>query len=239
MIQLFCGDCLDIMPKLAPVALVLCDLPYGVTRNKWDSVIPLAALWVEYKRVAPLVVLTSAQPFTAGLMGAATMTFRYEWIWEKNIASDFLNAKKKPLKIHENILVFGEGKTYNPQMTAGRPYRQKRAGKDDTGSNYGDIAQRTDTVNAGVRYPKTVLRVAREVGLHPTQKPVALMEYLIKTYTNPGDTVLDNCMGSGTTGVACVNTGRSFIGIEKDPAYFASAQNRISEQQKGTTNETE
>ena len=237
MIQLLQGDCLEIMPTLAPasVDLVLCDLPYGTTQNKWDSVLPFAVLWREYSRVSRigLVVLTAQQPFTAALVNSSR-TFRYEWVWEKNVATGFLNAKKMPLKIHENVLVFyDELPTYNPQFEPGKPYKQRRAGRRvDTGENYKKIRARTDTVNGGQRYPQTIIKCARETGQHPTQKPVALMEYLIRTYTNPGDVVLDNCMGSGTTGVACVNTGRSFIGIEKDPAYFAIASGRIKEAQE-------
>lgn len=234
-IQLLQGDCLEIMPTLpvASVDLVLCDLPYGTTQNKWDSVLPLPALWRAYARVtkkAAALLFTAQTPFDKALGASNLSLLRYEWVWQKNVATGFMNAKKMPLKCHENVLVFYvELPTYNPQFTPGKPYMQKRAGRVDTGENYGTVGikERTDTVNDGKRYPQTVIAFNREIGLHPTQKPVALMEYLIKTYTNPGDTVLDNCMGSGTTGVACVNTDRNFIGIEKDPTYFEICKQRI------------
>jgi site-specific DNA-methyltransferase (adenine-specific) len=232
------GDCLEIMPTLAAgsVALVLCDLPYGTTQNKWDSVIPLERLWAEYRRLATkngAIVLTAAQPFTAMLVSRYVTEFKQELIWFKNVASNFLNANRQHLARHEEVLLFSFGSPiYNPQESPGTPYLVKRYGNDDTGDNYGSIARRTNTVNSGTRKPISVLQFDREVGLHPTQKPVALMEYLIRTYTNPGDTVLDNCMGSGTTGVACVNTGREFIGIEKDEKYFEIAKQRIEDQQR-------
>lgn len=248
MIQLFQGDCLDIMPTLAPgcVDMVLCDLPYGTTQNKWDSVLDLARLWAAYARLgkpSAAKVFTAAQPFTSALVMSNAREFKYDWVWHKPKGTGHLNAKKQPLRDKEDIAVFyAEQPTYNPQMTPGTPYKNK-AGKDHTSKSsmtesYGSYTNfRND--NAGLRYPKQVIAfgVVERGTLHPTQKPVALMEYLIKTYTNPGDTVLDNCMGSGTTGVACVNTGRNFIGIEKDPAYFAIAQNRISALEKGTEHE--
>jgi DNA modification methylase len=240
-VSLYQGDCLEIMPTLraSSVDMVLCDLPYGTTRNKWDSVLPLPALWGAYARLAKkaaALLFTAQTPFDKVLGASNLSALRYEWVWQKNVATGFLNAKKMPLKCHENVLVFyAELPTYNPQFTPGKSYVQKRSGRDDTGENYGTIKERTDTVSDGKRYPKTVIAFNREIGLYPTQKPVALMEYLIRTYTNPGDTVLDNCMGSGTTGVACVNTGRSFIGIEKDPGYFTAASARIAAAQKEVT----
>lgn len=238
---LYQGDCLEIMPTLASgsVDLVLCDLPYGTTRNKWDSVLPLSVLWDEYQRIVKkdrAIVLNAAQPFTSQLVMSADAIFRQELIWHKNIASNFLNANRYHLNVHESILIFAFGHCpYYPQEKPGKPYVAKRQGT-DVGTNYDQKnTTRTDTVNTGTRKPRTVLAFDRETGLHPTQKPVALMEYLIRTYTNPGDVVLDNCMGSGTTGVASVNTGRRFIGIEKDPNYFAIAQRRISEAQQTFT----
>lgn len=230
---LMLGDCLDRMAEIPAglVDMVMCDLPYGVTRCAWDSVIPLAPLWEHYRRIVKpngAIVLTSCQPFTSALVMSNPKMFRYTWVWEKNIASNFMDAGRKPLKIHEDICVFGlKAPAYLPQMEAGRPYTQKRTGRDDTGDCYGAIRQRTDTVNAGARHPRSILRFPREVGRHPTQKPVPLLEYLIRTYSQEGETVLDNAMGSGSTGVACANTGRRFIGIEKDEAYFALAQARI------------
>jgi DNA modification methylase len=227
------GECLDRMKEIpsGSVDMVLCDLPYGTTQNKWDSVIPLEPLWKEYLRVcrkSAAMVFTAQTPFDKTLGASAIDILRYEWIWRKNVASGHLNAKIAPMKEHENILVFyTTPPTYNPQMTVGKAYRMKRRPINDNGSNYGNIT-RTDTVNEGTRYPKTVLEFDRETGLHPTQKPVALMEYLVRTYTDEGDVVLDNTMGSGTTGVACMNSGRRFIGIERDPAYFDAAQRRIA-----------
>jgi hypothetical protein len=229
MIQLLQGDCLEIMPTLpaGSVDLVLCDLPYGITQNKWDVVIPFAPLWAEYGRLCPgPVVLNAGQPFTSALVMSNRAAFRYAWVWNKSHASGVLNAKSKPLLRHEDILVFcGAGlPRYTPQMTPCEPrriWKGKKTGREGVNStNYG---------STGI-FPTTDLYFAsgaRCKSIHQTQKPVALMEYLIRTYTNPGDTVLDNCMGSGTTGVACVNTGRNFIGIEKDTNYFAIAQERI------------
>jgi len=235
MIQLFQGDCLDIMPTIptGTVDMVLCDLPYGTTQNKWDCPLALSVLWANYARItkpSAALVFTAQTPFDKTLGVSNIAQLRYEWVWEKNVATGFMNAKKMPLKAHENVLVFyRELPQYNPQFEPGKPYTAKRKGNVDTGENYGKvgITQRTDTVNNGLRYPQTVIKCARETGEHPTQKPVALMEYLIKTYTNEGDTVLDNCMGSGTTGVACVNTGRKFIGIEKDATYYETAKKRL------------
>lgn len=228
------GDCLELMKDIPDnsVDLILCDLPYGTTRNKWDSIIPLDRLWHEYKRLCRgAIVLTAQTPFDKVLGSSNITMLKYEWIWRKEAGTGFLNAKKAPLKDHENILVFYRNKpTYNPQKRQGfKPYICKKGG--DT-SNYNPSGIVT-TVSGGDRYPVTVLDFPRDKDkVHPTQKPVALMEYLIRTYTNEGDTVLDNCMGSGTTGVACVNTGRSFIGIEKDRQYFKIARRRIREAQR-------
>lgn len=211
------------------VDMVLCDLPYGTTQNKWDAVIPFEPLWREYRRVCKgAIVLTAAQPFTSALVMSNTAMFKQSLVWKKNVASNFLNANRQHLSVHEDVLLFAEKQvTFNKQMRPGKPYVAKRYGNDDSGDNYGSVGRRTDTVNTGGRNPVTVLEVDRETGLHPTQKPVALMEYLIRTYTNEGDTVLDNTMGSGTTGVACMNTGRDFIGIEREGRYFEIAQERI------------
>ncbi len=231
-IQLHQGDCLEVMRTLPDgcVDMVLCDLPYGTTQNKWDSIIPLAPLWAEYWRVCrsgAAIVLTAQTPFDK-LLGASQLQFlKYEWVWEKAKATGHLNAQKQPMRAHENILVFyREQCFYSPQKTAGKPYKPNGgASKRD---NYGDFgAVRTGSAD-GSRFPRSVVQFAHETKpLHPTQKPVALMEYLIRTYTNEGATVLDNTMGSGTTGVACMNTGRDFIGIERDADYFAIAQKRI------------
>ena len=232
MIDLRCGDCLEVMKDIPDesIDMILCDLPYGTTRNKWDSIIPLDKLWNEYERIIKdngAIVLFSQMPFTAELTHSNLKLFKYEWIWEKDNGTGFLNAKKMPLKIHENILVFYKKlPTYNPQMRTGfKPYKCKQ-GRHST--NYGLYEQGHITESNGERYPIDIIEFKKDSGLHPTQKPVALLEYLIKTYTNEGDVVLDNCMGSGSTGVACVNTNRDFIGIELDEKYFNIAKERIN-----------
>lgn len=232
------GDCLDVLPSLATgsVDLVLADLPYGTTRNKWDSVIPLDRLWPEYLRVckpSAAIVLTSSQPFTSALVMSQPALFRHEWIWIKNRGSNFANTVREPMKEHESVLVFGLGKwTYNKQM-------QSRTGGGASRVAY-DFNFRTETDNYGIfagkeaaelpdmRVPSSWQKFNCEVGLHPTQKPLALMEYMVKTYSNEGDVILDNAMGSGTTGVAAQRLGRGFIGIEKDPDHFAVASKRIN-----------
>lgn len=231
------GDCLDVMATLpaASVDLILCDLPYGTTQNKWDSVIPLDALWAQYWRIAKpnaAIVLTAQTMFTALLMTASPREHRYNLVWEKTKAGGFLNAKRMPLQAHEDICIFYRSMpTYNPQMEAGKPYIKKAVSNGD-GSNYGKFDRVGQiAINNGERYPRSVIKISNDNhgSVHPTQKPVALMEYLIRTYTNPGDVVLDNTMGSGTTGVAAIQSGRRFIGIERDPSYFAIASKRISE----------
>ncbi len=225
--QLLHGDCLELMKKIPDkfVDLILCDLPYGTTQNKWDSVIPFEPLWAEYKRISlGAIVLTSAQPFTSALVMSNRADFRYQWVWCKTRAVGHLNAKKMPMNAHEDICVFGRG-VYNPQGLV--PYGKVNK-RSKSGDNYGDAG--TSNFAEFTNYPNTLLTFPHDKErLHPTQKPVALMEYLIRTYTNGGDTVLDNCMGSGTTGVACVNTNRSFIGIERDEKYFEIAKARIEE----------
>lgn len=236
MINLLQGDCLELMKNVSDksIDMVLCDLPYGTTRCKWDSIIPFEPLWEQYNRIIKdngAIVLFSQMPFTAVLVMSNFKMFRYEWIVEKSIATGFLNAKRMPLKCHENICVFYKKlPTYNPQMTKGKPYNIKRRG---CGAHYGNI-ENTTTENDGTRYPRDVLKDLWKPYCggkmhHPTQKPVPLLEYLIKTYTNEGETVLDNCMGSGSIGVACVNMNRNFIGIELDENYFKVADKRIKD----------
>jgi DNA modification methylase len=237
---LYRGDCLDLMQQHLPdnsVDLVLADLPYGTTQNKWDSVIPLDKLWAAYGRIlCPLgsVVLTATQPFTSVLVTSNLKWFRYDWTWRKlGKATGHLNAARQPLRDKEDILVFSPAAPrYNPQMTVGTPF------KDKAGKNHADRSSMTDSYgsftnmrndNSGFRYPRSVLefqRVERRT-IHPTQKPVDLFEYLVRTYSDTGNVVLDNTMGSGTTGVACANTGRFFIGMEQDPTYFKAACARI------------
>lgn len=236
-INLYKGDCLDIMTQFerGSIDMVLTDLPYGTTSAKWDTPISLAELWNLLERVSKenaAMAFTAQTPFDKVLGVSNLKNLRYEWIWKKNIATGFMNAKKMPMKIHENVLVFYKRlPVYNPQFTEGIPYITKRNDRPaDTGEVYGEVGikTRTDTINEGKRYPVSFIECDREIGLHPTQKPVALMEYFIRTYTNKGDTVLDCCMGSGSTGVACVNTERNFVGIEMDEKYFATAHERIS-----------
>ncbi len=218
--------------------MILCDLPYGTTQCKWDTVIPFEPLWEQYNRVikdSGAIVLTASQPFTTLLASSNFNNFRYCLVWNKKRSANPLLAKKQPMKIHEDILVFYRKQpTYNPQMTKGK-YRNKKSyykGSETDAFQYEnkDVDRFNDSY-----YPKSIIEIsnASQKGKqHPTQKPVALFEYLIKTYTNEGETVLDNCMGSGTTGVACVNTNRNFIGIELDPTYFDIAQKRIAEAQR-------
>ena len=229
------GDCMELMRRIpdASVDMVLCDLPYGTTRNKWDSVIPLDALWGEYWRIAKpaaAVVLTAQTPFDKVLGVSCIAMLRYEWIWEKTAATGFLNAKKSPLKAHENLLVFyRQQPVYNPVLIPGQIIKRVNASSPSHGANYGKSTSVRAPYESTDRYPRSVQKIPKDNRLlnqHPTQKPVALMEYMIRTYTGEGATVLDNCMGSGTTGVACGQTGRNFIGIEQDAAYFEIARTR-------------
>ena len=231
--KLLLGDCLKILPtfKDNSVDLLLVDLPYGTTACKWDSIIPLDKLWEQYNRICKedaAMVFTAAQPFTTILAASNLSNFRYEWIWEKPQGTNPMNAKVMPLKSHENILVFYRKKpVYNPQMWYSTPYSGFSSDTSKIGEVYGEAQSKHRDNPDGSRYPKTVLKYKQEKGLHPTQKPVDLMEYLIKTYTNPGDVVLDNTMGSGSTGVAATRCGREFIGIEMDSKYYEIAKERI------------
>lgn len=239
--QLLKGDCLELMKDIpdGSVDMVLSDLPFGTTCNKWDSVIPLGKLWKQYHRICKpnaAILIFGQPPFSAHLMMSNMKELRYEWIYEKTNATVFLNAKKMPMKAHESVFVFYRKlPTYNPQFTKGNPYSRSQGSKNS--SNYHGFLQRKNQQYDGKRYPRSVLKISNssfgnDRGLHPTQKPVVLLEYLIRTYTNDGETVLDNCMGSGSTGVACVNTGRDFIGMELDPGYFETAKRRIEEESK-------
>ena len=221
------ADCRVAMAALDSnsVDMVLCDLPYGTTQNKWDTPIPLAPLWEQYRRVCKgAIVLTASQPFTSAVVASNYQAFRYAWVWEKGSATGHLNAHRMPMKLHEDILVFG-GTIYNPQDLM--PYN-KITRRGNSGTNFGDAGK--ENLQASTNFPRSILRFPREgKPVHPTQKPVALMEYLIRTYTDADMTVLDNCMGSGSTGVACMNSGRNFIGIELDEehGYFDIACARI------------
>ena len=228
------GDCLEVMKNIPDrsVDMILCDLPYGITQCKWDSAIQFEPLWAQYKRITKnnaAIVLFGSGLFTAKLIMSNDKMFRYDLVWEKNQGTDYLNSNIKPMKRHENICVFYKHKpTYNKQYEVGKPYKTMHRNKKKTSELWG-VYELVATYSDGRRNPTSILRFNTERGLHPTQKPIALLEWLIKTYTNAGETVLDNCMGSGSTGIACMNTGRNFIGIEIDEGYFAIAEKRIAE----------
>jgi DNA modification methylase len=234
------GDCLELMNDIpdGSIDMVLCDLPYGTTACKWDTVIPFEPLWAHYKRIIKkngAIVLFGSQPFTSALVMSNPKWFKHVWIWEKSRSGSAISAKYCPVKIHEDVLVFAKATmAYYPIMETGMPYSRKSKYKNENNHAFG-ISKNVETNNQGTRYPKTIRfekqNWSKQQQLHPTQKPVALLEYLIKTYTNEGETVLDNCMGSGSTGIACINTGRHFIGIENDLVYFEVAKCRIEKHQ--------
>jgi site-specific DNA-methyltransferase (adenine-specific) len=242
-IELWQGDCLDLMHQIpdGSIDMVLCDLPYGTTACKWDSVIPFEPLWEHYRRVVKpngAIVLFASQPFTSALVMSNPAWFRYDLVWDKvNLYTGTLNANRMPLRRHETILVFYRSlPTYNKQYRRGKPYRTTRTNGRGKHTVFGNDGVAFPTVNDGRHYPCSVIEIPGDVktekGYHPTQKPVDLLAYLIRTYTNEGETVLDNAMGSGSTGVACVQTERNFIGIQKDEPekgveYFEIARARI------------
>ncbi|MBR1579760.1 MAG: site-specific DNA-methyltransferase [Selenomonadaceae bacterium] len=250
--KIFNEDCLEGMKRIpdGAVDMVLCDLPFGSTDNPWDKRLPFESLWEHYNRVCKenaAIVLFSQMPFGAELIMSNKKMFRYEWVWHKALPVGFLNAKKMPLRLHENILVFYcKLPTYNPQWWYSKPYKRKRKpidcncygdvvwdGKEYTESADGrrcpvDVIKFNNDANRGFNFKTRTVKTR----LHPTEKPIDLLEYLIKTYTNEGETVLDNCIGSGSTAVACVNTNRHFIGFETEEKYFEIAQKRIAEAQK-------
>lgn len=244
------GDCLDILPTLPPssVDAVIADPPYGTTACKWDSVIPFDAMWRELKRIVKsrgAIVLFGSQPFTSALVMSNPKWFRYEWVWQKNKPTGSLNVIRQPMRSHENILVFSSNSSiYNPQKIRRTPEEYRACMRTNTtvygqqNGIYGEhprsaIRVRPPVEEQWFKHPHTVLVFSRDEkrdgSNHPTQKPLALMEYLVKTYTNEGDTVLDFTFGSGTTGEACINTGRDFIGIERDKGYYDIASKRLSD----------
>ncbi|WAX23321.1 DNA methyltransferase [Staphylococcus phage vB_SauM_VL10] len=273
--KIYNEDCLEGMKKIPDksIDMILCDLPYEVTSLKWDKIIPLDKLWKQYERIIKdggAIVLTATQPFTSKLVMSNPKLFKYEWIWEKQKANNFMNAKYQPLKYHENILVFGKGRVnYYPQkykvleieeitemnkkeltnLMKSRDYdrfgkvdKRKVISHSQSNKDYlGVKINRNRTKDTGYRNPKSVLKINKEVhGLvHPTQKPVALFEYLVKTYSNEGDIVLDNCMGSGTTAIACMNTNRNYIGFELDEEYYSLANERIEKHKETLDNEND
>jgi site-specific DNA-methyltransferase (adenine-specific) len=225
------GDCLEVMPDIPDksIDMILCDLPYGTTACKWDQIIPFEPLWKEYKRLIKdhgAIVLTASQPFTSALVMSNPGMFKYEWIWEKNNSTGFQHASHMPLKKHENILVFYKEQCIYNQQGMRRCNKINKRGS--MGSNWCE-GTKHEYIQEFTNYPTTILTIDKTLNpIHPTQKPVALFEYLIKTYTNEGDLVLDNCIGSGTTAIAARNTGRHFIGIEKEPKYVEIARKRIA-----------
>lgn len=239
------GDCLELMKDIpdGSVDMILCDLPYGTTACKWDTVIPFEPLWSQYKRVIKqngAIVLFGQEPFSSHLRMSNMSQFKYDWIWKKSMSANYINAKNCPLKKHELISVFSHGTIANKSNRRMQYYPQglkkvdklhRRPAIYKTEHAYNRPSHKTERVIEYAGYPDSILEYAmgNSKNRHPSQKPVALIEYLIRTYTNEGETVLDNCMGSGTTGVACVNANRRFIGIEQDDKYFEVARKRINE----------
>lgn len=241
--KIYHGDCLELMKSIpdGSIDMILCDLPYGTTACKWDSLIPFKPLWAQYERIIKengAIVLTASQPFTSALIMSNVNKFKYEWIWEKNRGSNFAILKYQPMKEHESVCVFSKkSHKYHPIMQ-----ERKGGGLDRTKYSYNEsntgrreamggfqMKHSLHNGNNELRYPSSIQKFNCEVGLHPTQKPVQLFEYLIKTYTDESETILDNCIGSGTTAIACLNTNRKFIGIEKDDKYFDIATKRVAE----------
>ena len=230
--KVICGDCLEAMKDIPDksIDMILCDLPYGTTACKWDTIIPFEPLWEQYKRIIKdngAIVLTASQPFTSALVMSNIKWFKYCWYWDKVRGSNFATVNIRPFNSCEEIAVFyNKQPTYKPQKEIGKPYKQKQGYVGEakqTGLNKKEVI----TINTGDRFPLSILRFSKQNGIHPTQKPVALFEYLIKTYTNEGDLVLDNCAGSGTTGVACKKLNRNYILIEKEPEYCKIAEERL------------
>lgn len=236
-IELWQGDCLELMNNIPDksVDCIITDLPYGTTQCKWDTIIPFEPLWRQYNRIIKdngAIVLFGTEPFSSHLRLSNLKNYKYDWIWDKVKGTGFLNAKRQPMRNHELISVFYKKQcTYNPQKTYGHKMKKSYRSKDLQTDVYGEM-KNDYTYESTERYPRSIQVFSTDTqnsSLHPTQKPVALIEYLIKTYTNDGELVFDSCMGSGTTGVACINTNRRFIGIELDNNYFEIAKNRISE----------
>jgi site-specific DNA-methyltransferase (adenine-specific) len=233
------GDCLELMKDIPneSIDMILCDLPYGTTACKWDTIIPFDKLWEQYERIIKIngaIVLTASQPFTSALVMSNPKLFRYEWIWIKNRGSNFALANKIPIKEHESVLIFYK------KLSIYNPIKQKRAESGEKrvktiinpstiSENYGGVVLQEGKIYDELRFPSSWQKFNCQVGLHPTQKPIALFEYLIKTYTNEGDLVLDNCAGSGTTAIACLNTNRNYILMEQDKQYFDLINKRINQ----------
>jgi site-specific DNA-methyltransferase (adenine-specific) len=233
---LMLGDCLERMAEIpdGSVDMILCDLPYGTTACRWDAIIPMEAMWEHYRRVIKgngAIVLTATQPFSSILVTSNLRWFKYGWVWNKELHTNFHQAKYQPLKVHEDVLVFGRGKVpYYPIRTLGKVNHTRTPGKESPREFLFGVMREPPQDLSGMKLPKSIQTFPKhpsQCGLHPSQKPLALFEYMIRTYTKSGETVLDNCFGSGTTGVACAKTGRKFIGIELDDRYFDAGSRRI------------
>ena len=233
--KILLGDCLELLPTIADksVDMILCDLPYGTTACEWDSIIDMGRLWQEYERVIKdngAIVLTASSFFTFVLYNSNPKLFKYKMVWDKNFKVGFMDANRRPMRQYEDILIFyKKPPIYNPQKYKGSKYKSKNS----TIPEYMSKIKRIDTINEGDRYPSDIISfdsvtLSSERGLHPTQKPVALFEYLIKTYTNEGEIVLDNCSGSGTTAIACINTNRKYICMERDETYYQKSVERVA-----------
>mgnify|MGYP002512062900 CR=1 FL=1 len=242
-IELICGDCLEIMPQICDesIDMILCDLPYQRTKNSWDTAIPFEPLWREYKRIIKpngCIALFADGMFMADLMESNRAMWKYNLVWDKVLPSGFLNANRQPLRRHEELCFFYKKQpVYNPQKTAGKKSHSKGKEKNCANNNYGEFSFVDNSEKHGeMKFPTSILRFSKphpSKSVHPTEKPVYLLEYIVRSYTNENDVVLDNCMGGGGVGVACVNAGRKFIGIELDKNYFDIAARRITEAQKG------
>lgn len=234
------GDCLLLMAELPDkcIDMILCDLPYGTTACEWDTIIPFADLWKQYERIIKdngAIVLTASQPFTSELVMSNRKLFRYEWIWEKDNSSNFQLVKYQPLKRHESALVFYKKMpTYNPQGVISKKTVRSNKGKAGNLGHLTSEKKRDEYISEFENYPNSIIFFNREVGIHPTQKPVPLFEYLVRTYTDEGDLVLDNCAGSFTTAIACINSNRRYICMEQDEKYFKMGQERIDMHTKPT-----
>ena len=243
MVKLLHGDCLELMKDIPDksIDMILADLPYGTTACKWDTIIPFEPLWEQYERIIKengAIVLFGTEPFSSQLRISNISSYKYDWIWEKPQGVNFAQCNHMPMKVYESISVFGKfglsknakiQPVYHPQGLI----EVNKKTKAKTYSEHRPTNNNRDHVQRFSNYPRQILQFPQARGLHPTQKPVSLLEYLVQTYTNEGETVLDNCMGSGSTGVACLNTNRKFIGIELDDKYFEIAEQRISEAQRG------
>lgn len=244
--KIYLEDCLVGMDKIpdGSIDMVLCDLPYGVTKNKWDSVLPFGPLWKQYKRVVKkngAIVLFAEGMFMANLMSSNPSMWRYNLVWDKVLTSGFLNANRMPLRRHEQLCVFyAKAPTYNPQKTIGEKSHGKGTNKKCANNNYGDYSFVDNAeMHGNLKYPTSILQYQKphpSKAIHPTEKPTALCLELIRTYSNPGDTILDNCMGTGSTGVAALQAGRKFIGFEIKQDYFGIAENRLKEAEEAMYN---